>query len=135
MCRTGGARTHGAADGTDGNGVMALAISVGGAEIVSVVAVGGELDMTTAPELLEAAVSLIDAGRTRLVLDLEKLTFCDSAGLSVLARVLRRVEADGGALALARPEPMVRSVLDLTGMSDVIEIYPNVAEASAAIGG
>jgi anti-sigma B factor antagonist len=114
---------------------MALAISVGDAEVISVVAVDGELDMMTAPQLLEAAVGLADAGHTRLVLDLGKLTFCDSAGLSVLARVLRRVDADGGALALARPEPMVRSVLDLTGMSDVIEIYPTVAEARAAVGG
>lgn len=114
---------------------MVLAISVGEADVVSVLAVSGELDMTTAPQLFDAASGLVDAHRSRLVLDLDQLTFCDSAGLSVIARVLKLVTSAGGALAVARPEPIVRSVLDLTGMSDVIRVLPTVAEARTAVGG
>lgn len=113
---------------------MALAVSVGDAEPVSVLAVEGELDMTTAPQLTQAAEALVADGHGRLVLDLGKLTFCDSAGLGAIVRIFRRVGDTGGSLAIAQPTPIVRSVLDLTGMSDAIMIYPTVSEAREAVG-
>ncbi|GAA1792472.1 STAS domain-containing protein [Luedemannella flava] len=113
---------------------MALAVSVGDTESVSVLVVEGELDMTTAPSLLDAASSVAVAGGGGLVLDLGRLAFCDSAGLGVIVKILRAVSGAGGTLAIAQPTPIVRSVLDLTGISEAVLVYPTVAAACAAVG-
>src|SRR4051794_24936733 len=107
--------------------VMALAVSVGATESVAVLVVEGELDMTTTSQLLDTTQSVVAEGRDRLVLDLGRLTFCDSAGLAVIVRILREVAAAGGTLAIAQPTPFVRSVLELTGVSEAIMIYPTVS--------
>jgi anti-sigma B factor antagonist len=106
--------------------------SVSPAGAVVTVAVAGELDLATAPELLNRVTDLIEAGHHRVVLDLRELTFCDSAGLSVLARIRKRVAQFDGALTLARPTSIVRSVLELTGMTEVIPTFQAVEEAVAA---
>ncbi len=56
----------------------------------------GELDMSTAPELLDRIVALAGSGTPRLVVDLAALTFCDSAGLTTFVRGDRRC-AEAGA--------------------------------------
>jgi anti-sigma B factor antagonist len=100
-----------------------------------VVAVAGELDLATAPELLNRVTDLIDEGHHRVVLDLAELSFCDSAGLSVLARIRKKVAQFDGALTLARPTPIVRSVLELTGMTEVIPTFETVDAATEAASG
>jgi anti-sigma B factor antagonist len=112
--------------------LMSVEISVDEADGFAVVAVGGELDMSTAPELLTTAIDLIDSGRHRMILDLRDLTFCDSAGLSVIARLKRRVNEVDGVLILARAGGIVRSVLDLTGMTELIAAYPTIEDACTA---
>jgi anti-sigma B factor antagonist len=120
---------------------MALAISVSAPVPASslppdgpvvTIAVAGELDLATAPDLLNRVVDLIEGGHHRVVLDLRELTFCDSAGLSVLARMRKKAAQFDGALVLARPTHIVRSVLELTGMTKVIPTFETVDEATAA---
>jgi anti-sigma B factor antagonist len=50
----------------------------------TVVEVGGEIDVYTAPKLREQLVDLVNAGRYHLVVDMEKVEFLDSTGLGVL---------------------------------------------------
>ena len=57
----------------------------------TVVEVGGEIDVYTAPKLRETIVSLVDAGAVHLVVDLERVEFLDSTGLGVLVGGLKRV--------------------------------------------
>jgi len=45
---------------------------------------GGEVDLHTAPEFKELMTGVIDAGRTRVVVDLSSATFIDSTTLGVL---------------------------------------------------
>ncbi len=51
----------------------------------TVVMIGGELDVATAPALRSHLSDLIANGRTRLVFDLGQLRFLDASGLGVLA--------------------------------------------------
>jgi anti-sigma B factor antagonist len=114
---------------------MSLSISIGTADNLAVVAVSGELDLATASELLAAVGDLIDTGHDRVVLDLGDLTFCDSAGLSVIARLTKRIGAVQGALILARPARIVRAVLEVTGMTELLPVFATVEEAQAAARG
>jgi anti-anti-sigma factor len=102
---------------------------------VAVVTVGGELDLAAASDLLNRVTNVVEAGRQRVVMDLNELTFCDSAGLSVLARLRKRVAQFDGALILARPTSIVRTELELTGMTEVIPTFATLEEAAAAARG
>ncbi len=85
---------------------MTLPIAVEDRGPVTVVAVGGELDLSSAPELLQALTRLVDAGRRDLVVDLSGVRFCDSSGLSVLVRVKNRLDGLGGDVTLAGAHPI-----------------------------
>lgn len=101
---------------------VALTIQVGEQDAVSVVVVGGELDLATAPELAAAVEERVVAEDRRLLIDLSGLTFCDSTGLATFVR-LRTLLLGKGALALAAPLPAVRRVVAITGLPDCLGLH------------
>ena len=109
-----------------------LAISVENRPPAAIVSVVGELDLTTAPELHQALTGLVDDGWRYLIVDLARLEFCDSSGLSVLVRVKNRLDEVGGEVTLAAPTPIVQRVLEVSGLAEVFGTYPSVDEATAA---
>jgi anti-anti-sigma factor len=109
-----------------------LAIVVDDRPPTTVVSVGGELDLTTAPELLQALTALVDDRRHQLIVELSRLNFCDSSGLSVLVRVKNRLDELGGDVTLAGPTPIVERVLEVSGLAEVFGTYRTVDEALAA---
>jgi anti-anti-sigma factor len=94
-----------------------------------VVQPSGQLDMETAPQLRAALDGLITDGRTRIVVDLGRLTFCDSIGLSTLVVASRTCEAAGGFLRLARPNPFMLNLLTVVGVRDAVRTYDSVEAA------
>ena len=66
----------------------------------TVVEVGGEIDVYTAPVLRERLAALHESGTRHLVVDLRAVRFMDSTGLGVLVGVLKRVRLSGGSLIL-----------------------------------
>jgi anti-anti-sigma factor len=100
-----------------------------------VVGVEGELDMSTADQLLDT-LSVAGAGHSvDLVLDLADLRFCDSAGLAVFVKTHNDLDAAGHRLVIARPVPEVARILELSGLSQVIPTKDDLAEACAAATG
>ena len=74
----------------------------------------GELDLLTAPVLHERIGGFL-AERARLVVDLSRLTFLDSAGL----RTLLLAHADGR-VALRNPSPVVRQTFEVAKIADLL---------------
>jgi len=58
----------------------------------------GEVDVFTAPQLDAELTRLTHEGRTSIVVDLSRVDFLDSTGLSVLVKALKRVRESEGAL-------------------------------------
>lgn len=87
----------------------------------AVLEVEGEIDMSSAPAL-DAVMASLDEQQPRLVVDLRKVGFIDSTGLCILLRAHRRLEEEGRRLVLADPSPAVRRLLDITGLSDVVDV-------------
>jgi anti-anti-sigma factor len=112
---------------------MSLTIEVDEQVTPTVLAVRGELDISTAPELAVVAEQRIAEGDRSLVFDLSELSFCDSAGLATFVRIHRRLREEGGRFALAAPMPAVRRILDVTGLRDVFGTYSTVEEAASAL--
>jgi anti-sigma B factor antagonist len=100
----------------------------------TVVAVGGEIDVYTAPKLREQLVDLVNAGRYHLVVDMEGVEFLDSTGLGVLVGGLKRVRAHDGSLRLVCTQERILKIFRITGLTKVFPIHDTVAEALTAVG-
>jgi anti-sigma B factor antagonist len=84
-------------------------------------AVGGELDLYSAPELRDELAALPEDARC-LVVDLTAMTFVDSAGIAALLVAARRLRAHGGTMTLVVEDPRVLRVLEVTGLDRYFEI-------------
>jgi anti-sigma B factor antagonist len=98
----------------------------------TVVAVGGEIDVYTAPKLREQLVDLVNAGRYHLVVDMEGVEFLDSTGLGVLVGGLKRVRAHDGSLRLVCTQERILKIFRITGLTKVFPIHDSVSEALTA---
>lgn len=98
----------------------------------AVVSLPTEIDITNADHVREDLLSVLNQGAAVLVADLSKTTFCDSAGVSALARGFRRAEASQSEMRLVVGTPAVQRVLSLTGIDRLLDIYPSVASSLAA---
>jgi len=86
----------------------------------TVVRLLGELDMETAPQLVACVDEQLARGRTRLVVDLRALTFCDSRGLATLLTTAARCQAAGGSTHLTGAVGPVARVLSITGVAEFL---------------
>lgn len=99
----------------------------------TVVAVGGEIDVYTAPKLRDTITELVGAGVYQLVVDLEAVEFLDSTGLGVLVGGLKKVRAHDGSLRLVCTQDRLLKIFRITGLAKVFEIH-DTAEAAVAAG-
>jgi anti-sigma B factor antagonist len=98
----------------------------------TIVVVGGEIDVYTAPKLREKLIDLVSAGSYHLVVDMEAVEFLDSTGLGVLVGGLKRVRAHEGSLRLVCTQERILKIFRITGLTKVFPIHASVAEAVAA---
>ena len=75
---------------------MELSLSTRTVDDNTVLEVGGEVDVYTAPRLRERLVELVEGGARKVIVDLSRVEFLDSTGLGVLVGALKRLRAAGG---------------------------------------
>ncbi len=97
------------------------------------VAVRGEIDLFTAPELKAVLAEAIEAGHTRVVVDLAETTFLDSTALGVLIGAVKRLRAHEGALAIVNVDENIAKTFEITGLDQVFTIFPTREEALKAL--
>lgn len=110
---------------------MDLRVEVSERDGWSVLEVGGEVDVATAPKLREQLISLVNDEHYRIVVDLEHVDFIDSTGLGVLIGALKRVRTHDGDLALVCAEARILKVFEITGLLNVFTVHPSVDAAVA----
>ena len=98
----------------------------------TVVVVGGEIDVYTAPKLREQLIDLVSAGSYHIIVDMENVEFLDSTGLGVLVGGLKRVRAHDGSLRLVCTQERILKIFRITGLTKVFPIHVSVDEAVAA---
>lgn len=86
------------------------------------VAVRGELDGATVPTLRTVLSGLVDGGHHRIVLDLDRVTFLDAAGLGAMVATLERLRRADGSLVLRAVPPRVTRLLEITGLDANFDI-------------
>jgi anti-anti-sigma factor len=89
----------------------------------------GRLNMVAAPALRRKLHELVEAGNTRVVVDLAQTEFIDSSGLGALISGLKVARQAGGDLRIAAPTTQVETVLALTNLNRVLRAYPSADTA------
>jgi anti-anti-sigma factor len=82
----------------------------------------------------DAVRAILEEGRRNLVLDLEAVSYIDSATIGCLVEIHRLVADLGGALRLSGLRPRVHSMLSMTGVDRFLEVYDDDAQALASFG-
>src|ERR1700757_1241244 len=96
---------------------------------VTVLAPSGRLDVAGAPALKDAIGEAVRNGSSKVVIDMEAVSFVDSTGLGSVISALKQLRNSQGELRLAAPNQQVRVVLELTTLDRVFPYYPTVEEA------
>jgi anti-sigma B factor antagonist len=99
------------------------------------VAVRGEIDLFTAPELKTALATAIERGAAGVVVDLSETTFLDSTALGVLIGAVKRLRARDGRLVIVNQDVNIAKTFEITGLDQVFTILATRDEAVAALDG
>jgi anti-sigma B factor antagonist len=98
----------------------------------TIVAVGGEIDVYTAPKLRDKISELVATGSYDIVVDMHEVEFLDSTGLGVLVGGLKKVRAHDGSLRLVCNQDRLLKIFRITGLAKVFVIHETADEALAA---
>jgi anti-anti-sigma factor len=105
---------------------------------VRVVAVRGELDLSTASDLEGPLDDAVSSGDASVLVDLSGCEFIDSTGIALIVRTWQRLDtaADGegsGRVVICCANEQVRRVLEITGIELSIPIHDTREQALAAL--
>lgn len=107
---------------------------------VRVIAVQGELDLNTAPQLEESLDVALGSEGSTLVIDLSGCEFIDSTGIALIVRAWQQLNhvTNGekrGRFALCCVSDQVRRLLDITGLESSIPTHSTREEALSELRG
>ena len=83
-------------------------------------------------EIKEAVDNLLEQGNKKILLNLGKVPYMDSAGLGELIRCFTALRKSGGHLKLLSPNPRIKDLLNITKLLNVFDSYDNEQTAIAS---
>ncbi len=96
---------------------------------IAIVAVEGEIDVETSPQLRERFDKLLAEGEHNFVIDMGGVDFIDSSGLAAFVRLFKRVRIGEGDVKLCGLRPEILKIFELTRLNRVFDIFDTRAEA------
>jgi anti-sigma B factor antagonist len=99
-----------------------------------VLKVSGRVDSSTAPELEEVLLGVIQSGQKHVVVNLHETEFISSAGLKALLSALMKVRKmiPPGDVVISEIQPSLRESFDLVGFDRLFEFYEDDLHAVAS---
>lgn len=93
--------------------------------------INGRLDAVSAVEADKEFNSVLDSGKTKLLINLAELEYISSAGLRVLLVVAKRIQQKGGKVVLCKLAENVKEVFEISGFSSIFKIFSSPDEAKS----
>ncbi len=91
---------------------------------VSIVDISGKITIGEGDVVLRERVNeLLDSGQKNLLLNLEKVSYMDSAGIGELVACYKRAKEKEGTVKLLNPSGKVYDLLQLTKLEEVFETF------------
>ncbi len=109
---------------------MNLDINVSDKDSTAVVALAGEIDAYTAPQLKEQLLPLTKESGKVVEVNLEKVNYMDSTGLGVFVSALKSTKENKSELKLVQLQDRVMRLFEITGLTDIINIDSTVRGGS-----
>ena len=78
---------------------------------------------------------VIEGGTRKLLIDLQSVSYIDSASIGCLMDIHRLLQDKAGAVILSGLQPRVETMISMTGVHKIIEIHREEAEALSALQG
>jgi anti-sigma B factor antagonist len=100
---------------------------------VRVVAVRGELDIATSPQVRDLLADAAADEVHPVVIDLARCDFIDSTGLAALLHGAKPAQNGESRVAIVSPEGDVRRMLELTAVDRSIPVFASLEQAVAAV--
>ena len=100
---------------------------------VRVVAVRGELDIATSPQVRELLADVALGQAPPVVIDLVRCDFIDSTGLAALLHGAKPTQNGESRVAIVSPEGDVRRMLELTAVDKSIPVFATLEQAVATV--
>ena len=106
-----------------------------GDDAVPVIAVHGQADLHSAPQLRSAITTALDNGARGLVIDLSEATFIDSMTLGVLLGAVKRLRPSGGTVGVVCTDSHIKRIFEITLLDRVFSIHADRGDALAHANG
>jgi anti-sigma B factor antagonist len=91
------------------------------------------IDAVSAGDFRDSLARVVARGVSRFVLDLSGVTFIDSTGLGALVSALKAT-GSSGLVVVSSAQESVATLFKITRMDKVFRMFPDNAEAAAALG-
>src|SRR5438477_12850440 len=92
----------------------------------------GDIDLHVSPGVTESLNAMIKKRPERIVIDLSRATYIDSAGMAALILAMQEVEAYGGKFFLSGLQETLRLIFETSRLDGIFPIFPDVDAALAA---
>jgi anti-sigma B factor antagonist len=89
----------------------------------------GDIDLHVSPAVTESLNAMIKKKPERIVIDLSRATYIDSAGMAALILAMQEVEGYGGKFFLSGLQETLRSIFEISRLDRTFRIFPNVDAA------
>ncbi|MEW6556844.1 MAG: STAS domain-containing protein [Elusimicrobiota bacterium] len=96
---------------------------------IMILAVKGDIELNTAPQLQEEFQSLKDNNITKVVVNLSQVNYIDSSGLGTFIGALKMFNAVNGKIVLAGLSSNLKKIFEITRMSNFFSIYETDTQA------
>lgn len=101
-----------------------LVVTVVVTELEIVIALRGEIDISSVAGLEDVLDMAVRRRPRRLVIDVAELDFLGVVGLRAIAIAIRDLRPFGGQVVLRRPAAVVRRLLDVAGIAERVVVEP-----------
>ncbi len=96
---------------------------------VTVYVLEGRVDSEGAIQLDDTLRAAVEAGETKIVLDMAEVQYMNSAALRTLADIITKTRDKGGDMKLAGLQPKVRRVLQIVGFDRFSSVHETLQAA------
>lgn len=99
---------------------------------VLVVDMSGRLDSHSSGDAGDRLVEIAQGEHRHVLLNVEKLDYVSSAGLRIILRGAKLLQAKLGEMKICNPQKNVREILETSGFNSLIKVYTTEQEAFSA---
>lgn len=102
---------------------------------IKVIHIGGQLDESNVDEKIQEIYKLLEANpqNLSLVFDLENLEYMNSKSIGYLTDIYGKVTEGGGKVTLAKARPNIADILQVVGLTQLIQSFDSIEAAKATL--